>query len=81
MSFWDWMEGWRKHDSHCIKEAIAHRKAYDVKVYRNGTTIMLKYKTKRVIFSGTSWYSDENFEEYIQRHVDIVLGLREDYIL
>lgn len=80
MNFWDWMEGWRKHNSYYVSKAISYRDAEGVKLYFNGLAFMLKYKTKRVVFAAAHWYTDESHDEYIQKHVDIVLGLREDYI-
>lgn len=81
MNIFDWLNGWRRHKSVYVETAISRRGAEGVKTYINGTTLMLRYKTRRVVFAATHWYTDETYDEYIQKHVDIVLGLREDYIL
>lgn len=81
MNLWHWLDGWRRHKSVYVEAAISRREAKGVKTYIKGSTLMLRYKGRKVVFASTHWYTDETYDEYIQKHVDIVLGLREDYIL
>lgn len=81
MNLWDWLNGWRKHKSDYIEKAVLRRGEDDIKTYLNGTTLMLKYKKKKVVFTAAHWNNYETYEDYIQRHVDIVLGLRKDPLL
>jgi hypothetical protein len=81
MNLIDYLSGWRRHNSYYVNEAISRRDAEGVRIYFDGINLMLKYKSNKVVFTASYWYTDESYEEYIQRHVDIVLGLREDPIL
>lgn len=85
----DWLNGWRRHQSAYIEEALERRGAKDVKTYVRGMQLMIKNKERELVFPATpcnkwgdppdlpiSYEKLGGYEAYVQEKVDELLGIR-----